>query len=63
MSFIPKQYKKTTATIRIDNERLAKIDALAAKCNISRNAFINQCIDYALEHMDTLPLETGDGDG
>lgn len=62
MSFIPKQYKKTTATIRIDNERLSQIDALAAKFNISRNAFINQCIDYALEHMDTLFLETGGAD-
>lgn len=60
MSFIPKQYKKTTATIRIDNERLSQIDVLAAKFNISRNAFINQCIDYALEHMDTLFLESGD---
>ena len=48
-NFIPKQYKKEATTIRLDSEKLEKIDKMAAKYNISRSAFINQCIDYALE--------------
>ncbi len=51
-NFIPKQYKKEATTIRLDSEKLEKIDKMAAKYNISRSAFINQCIDYALENMD-----------
>lgn len=51
-NFIPKQYKKEATTIRLDSEKLEKIDKMAAKYSISRSAFINQCIDYALENMD-----------
>jgi len=49
--FIPKQYKKDPITIRINFEKLEKIDSLAADYNISRSEFINQCIDYALKNM------------
>ncbi len=49
--FVPKQYKKDPITIRIDYEKLEKIDKLATKYNLSRSEFINQCIDYALENM------------
>jgi len=49
--FIPKQYKKDPITIRINFQKLEKIDRLAATYNVSRSEFINQCIDYALEHM------------
>ena len=49
--FIPKQYKKDPITIRVDFYKLEKIDRLAATYDLSRNAFINQCIDYAIEHM------------
>ena len=50
-NFIPKQYKKEPITIRITFEKLAKVDKSAANYNLSRSEFINQCIDYALEHM------------
>ena len=50
-NFIPKQYKKEPVTIRIEFEKLQKIDALANGCKLSRSEFINQCIDYAVEHM------------
>ena len=50
--FIPKQYKKDPITIRIDFEKLKKIDQLASRYHLSRSELINQCIDYALEHMD-----------
>ncbi|MBS6511019.1 MAG: CopG family transcriptional regulator [Clostridiales bacterium] len=49
--FIPKQYKKDAITIRMDLGKLAKIDELASKYGLSRSEFINQCIDYALDHM------------
>lgn len=35
--FIPKQYKKEPITIRIDLEKLNKIDKLAASYNLSRS--------------------------
>ena len=47
--FIPKQYTKEPITIRIAPDKLAQIDAFAAKFNMSRSEFINQCIDYALK--------------
>ena len=50
-NFIPKQYKKEPITVRIDAEKLKKVDGLAKKYNVSRNEFINQCIDFALENM------------
>lgn len=52
--FVPKPYKKDPITIRIDFEKLEKIDKLASKYNVSRSEFINQCIDYALNHMPRL---------
>ena len=50
-NFVPKQYKKDPITIRIDFEKLEKIDTLSSKYNLSSSEFINQCIDYALDHM------------
>lgn len=49
--FIPKQYKKEPITIRMDFDKLEKLDRLASEYNISRSELINQCIDYALEHI------------
>ena len=50
-SYIPKQYKKEVITLRIKLEKLEKVANLATKYSISRNEFINQCIDFALQHM------------
>lgn len=55
--FIPKQYKKEPITIRISYDKLNKIDELATEFNISRSEFINQCIDYAILHIQELPGE------
>lgn len=49
--FIPKQYKTEPVTLRIDLNKLKQIDKLANKYNLSRSAFINQCIDYAIKNM------------
>lgn len=53
--FIPKQYKKEPITIRIDLDKIEKIDQLASSYDLSRSEFINQCIDYALDHMPSDP--------
>ena len=50
-NFIPKQYKKEPITIRVSMDKLEKIDSRAAEFDMSRSEFINQCIDYAMEHI------------
>ena len=59
--FIPKQYKKDPIIIRIDFEKLKKIDELVSGYHLSRSELINQCIDYALEHIPELKDETAGG--
>ncbi len=50
--FIPKKQDKEVISIRISSETVRTVDAQAAKFDISRNEFINQCILFALEHME-----------
>ena len=41
--------------MRISTDVLMEIDRKAAQFDISRNEFINQCITFALSHMDDSP--------
>ena len=50
-NFIPKPYRKDPVMVRIDIDRLKKIDELAVKYDLSRSGFINRCIEFALQHM------------
>ena len=50
--FLPRKPEKEVISMRISTEVQAQIDAKAAACEISRNEFINQCIAFALAHMD-----------
>ena len=50
--FLPKKQDKEVISIRIPVELLKTVDENAAKVDISRNEFINQCIIFALEHME-----------
>jgi len=50
-NFIPKPYRKDPVMVRIDIERLKKIDELSGKYDLSRSGFINRCIEFALQHM------------
>ncbi len=52
VKFQPFKNEKVVITIRIDNEKLEMIDKLSAKIDISRNEFINQCLDYAINNLD-----------
>ena len=49
--FLPKKPDKEVISIRISSDLLEVIDKNAAKVDISRNEFINQCIIFALEHL------------
>lgn len=50
--FFPKKSEKEVISMRISAETLKEIDRKAAEVDISRNEFINQCIAFALSHMD-----------
>ena len=51
--FVPRKTEKEVISMRIATEVLEQIDAEAAACEISRNEFINQCIAFALRHMES----------
>lgn len=50
--FFPKKQEKEVISIRISTDLLATVDQKSALFDISRNEFINQCIQFALEHME-----------
>lgn len=50
-NFIPKQEKTDIISLRIDIEKIQLLDELSQKNGLSRNKFIIQCIDFALEHL------------
>ena len=51
--FLPKKKEKEVISMRIPSEVLSELDTKAAAFNISRNEFINQCIEFALANMET----------
>lgn len=51
--FIPKPYKTEQISIRIDSEVIEEVDKFALYFNMSRSKFLNQCIKFALERLDT----------
>lgn len=50
--FFPKKQEKEVTSIRISTDLLATVDRKSASFDISRNEFINQCIVFALKHME-----------
>lgn len=50
--FRPSKIEKELISIRIEDNLLKKIDFLATKYNLSRNEFIIQSIQFALQNMD-----------
>lgn len=58
-SFSPQTLSKNPTTIRLQNETLAAIDRKSYLLNMSRNKFICQCIDFAMQHGD-FPLQQSD---
>ena len=52
-----KNDEKDNITLRVSLQTLELIDRKAAQYNLSRNQFLNQCIEYALANMDDTPPE------
>jgi len=52
VKFIPTKSEKIVISIRLENEKINKIDEIATKIDISRNELINQCLDFALENLE-----------
>lgn len=52
VKFIPTKSEKIVISIRLENEKINKIDELANKIDISRNELINQWLDFALENLE-----------
>ena len=50
--FTPSKPDKEVISMRISSSVLATVDRMAAKYDISRNEFINQCITFALENIE-----------
>ncbi len=50
--FLPRKPEKEVISMRLSLELLAEVDRRAAQFDISRNELINQCILFALAHMD-----------
>ena len=48
--FVARKPEKEVISMRISTELLAAIDEKAAKIGISRNEYINQCIQFAIAH-------------
>lgn len=55
--FIPTKSEKVVISIRLENEKINKIDEIDNKINISRNELINQCLDYALNNLEFVDKE------
>ena len=55
--FEPKKPEKEVISLRLDSGMLQEINSWAMEIDISRNEFINQCIDFALKNIDTELLE------
>ena len=51
-AFSPKKEEKEVISIRLPTILLKKVDESAAKADLSRNELINQCIIYALDHLE-----------
>lgn len=49
--FVPKKEEKEVISMRLPGTTLEQIDAAAAAADMSRNEFLNQCIRFALDHM------------
>ena len=53
--FSPKKEEKEVISIRLPSKLLKQIDENAAKADLSRNELINQCIVFALNHIEQGP--------
>jgi len=51
MKFIPKNGEKEVISFRIPKDLLSTIDKIAIDNSLSRNEFMVQCLEYALDNL------------
>jgi len=51
MKFNPKKKEKINIPLRIDEDTVKLIDKLSYKKHMSRNEFLIQCINFALQNL------------
>lgn len=56
---IEKGHESVNKTFRIPEDIVQKLEKLAGKHNISVNNVVVQCLNYALEHLDTEDEKNG----
>jgi len=59
--FRPRNQEKSVISIRLEDMTIKKIDDFANDNRISRNEFIKQCIEFALERIDVNASTQGNG--
>jgi metal-responsive CopG/Arc/MetJ family transcriptional regulator len=52
MKFIPKNGEKEVISFRLPKELLSTIDKIAIDHSLSRNEFMIQCLEFALDNLD-----------
>lgn len=52
MKFVPKSGEKEVISFRIPKDLLGNIDKIANKNSLSRNEFMVQCLEFALDNLD-----------
>lgn len=52
MKFIPRNGEKEVISFRIPKDLLSKIDKVAVDNSLSRNEFMVQCLEFALDNLD-----------
>ena len=49
--FNPQKTEKLIISLRLEENKIKRIDKLSAERDISRNEFLVQCIDFALSYI------------
>lgn len=52
MKFTPKNGEKEVISFRIPKDLLSNIDKIAMDNSLSRNEFMIQCLEFALDNID-----------
>ena len=51
MKFIPKNGEKEVISFRVPKDLLSNIDKIAIENSLSRNEFMIQCLEFALDNI------------
>jgi len=57
---LPLKIEKEVITVRLPTDTLVEIGRLAARFDVSRNEFVNQCIAFALANMENAETDAED---